>query len=211
MENTLDSLYWRYAVKAFDPGRALPATKIEQLGAAFNLTATSYGLQPIRLLIVSDKALQEELVAGAYGQRQVADASHLLVICIEKEIDAHYIETYFKRVKQVRGTPEEILEPFQKSLIESFTAKTEDEIRNWAINQAYLALGNLLTVCAVERIDSCPMEGFLPKVFEKRLGLAQKGLEPVLLLPVGYRSDADMFSGFKKVRRAESTTVLYHK
>ena len=211
MEKTLDSLYWRYAVKAFDPGRLLPEAKVGQLGAAFNLTATSYGLQPIRMLVVCDKGLQEELVEGAFGQRQVADASHLLVICIEKRIDPAYIESYFKRVQQVRGTPEEILKPFQKSLIESCTAKTEGEIRNWAINQAYLALGNLLTVCAVERIDSCPMEGFLPKVFEQRLGLSEKGLEPVLPLPVGYRSEADMFSGFKKVRREETTSVLYHK
>ncbi|MGB5507290.1 nitroreductase family protein, partial [Robiginitalea sp.] len=75
MEQTLDSLYWRYAVKKFDPDRAVPEAKIGQLGLAFNLTATSYGLQPIRLLIVQNKEVQESLVARSYGQRQVADAS----------------------------------------------------------------------------------------------------------------------------------------
>jgi nitroreductase len=140
----------------------------------------------------------------------VADASHLLVICIEKSIDRQYIESYFERVHKVRGTAEEILEPFRQGLIDSFTGKTEDEIRNWAINQAYLAMGNLLTVCAVERIDSCPMEGFVPEAFEALLGLAEKSLEPVLLLPVGYRSESDMFSSFKKVRKKESEAVLYY-
>jgi nitroreductase len=211
MENILDSLYWRYAVKAFNPNRILPQEKIAKLASAFNLTATSYGLQPIRLLIVQNKELQEDLVPGAYGQRQVADASHLLVICIEKSIDRKYIDAYFNRVHQIRGTAEEILKPFRKGLIDSFAKMTPDEIRTWAINQAYLALGNLLTVCAVEHVDSCPMEGFVPAVYEEMLALNKKGLEPVLLLPVGYRSETDMFSGFEKVRRAEADSVLYHK
>ncbi len=211
MERTLDSLYWRYAVKKFDPDRAVPEAKIGQLGLAFNLTATSYGLQPIRLLIVQNKEVQESLVARSYGQRQVADASHLLVICIEKKITASYIEAYFKRVQEIRGTEADILEPFKNALMDSFSKKTPEDIRNWAINQAYLALGNLLTVCAVERIDSCPMEGFVPAAFEEILELGSKGLEPVLLLPVGYRAASDMFSDFAKVRRTEAESILYHK
>ena len=211
MEHTLDSLYWRYAVKKFDPARMLPEAKINQLGVAFNLTATSYGLQPIRLLIVENKGIQESLVSSAYGQRQVADASHLLVICIEKKITPEYIEAYFKRVQKIRRTEAETLEPFKKGLVDLFTNKTVEDIRNWAVNQAYLALGNLLTVCAVERIDSCPMEGFVPDAFEDILELRRKDLEPVLLLPVGYRADDDIFSDFAKVRRSENESVLYHK
>ena len=95
--------------------------------------------------------------------------------------------------------------------MDSFSKKTPEDIRNWAINQAYLALGNLLTVCAVERIDSCPMEGFKPADFEEILELGPKALEPVLLLPVGYRAATDMFSDFAKVRRAEAESILYHK
>jgi len=211
MEQTLDSLYWRYAVKKFDPDRVLSEAKIKQLGGAFNLTATSYGLQPIRLLIVRNKEIQESLVSSAYGQRQVADASHLLVLCIEKKITPGYIEAYFKRVEKIRRTEAEVLEPFKKGLLDIFTKKSPEDIRNWAVNQAYLALGNLLTVCAVERIDSCPMEGFVPAAFEDILELGPKELEPVLLLPVGYRAEDDMFSDFAKVRRSETESVLYHK
>lgn len=211
MEQTLESLYWRYAVKKFDPNRVLPEAKIRQLGAAFNLTATSYGLQPIRLVIVQNKEVQKALIPSAYGQRQVADASHLLVICIEKKITTDYIDAYFKRVEDIRGTATDVLKPFQNQLVQSFSKKTPEDIRNWAVNQAYLALGNLLTVCAVERIDSCPMEGFVPEAFEEILELGPRDLEAVLLLPVGYRAASDMFSGFKKVRREETETVLYHR
>ena len=208
MKKALDSLYWRYAVKKFDPDRTLPEEKVKALKEAFNLTATSYGLQPIRLVVIRNPELQQELVAHSYGQRQVADASHVLVICIEEKIDRDYIEGYFNKVREVRGTSEEILEPYRKALIADFRKKTPDQIRTWATHQAYLALGNLLTVCAVEEIDSCPMEGFVPGAYDRVLGLEEKGLQSVLVLPVGYRSGQDPFSEFKKVRRDLRDSVL---
>jgi nitroreductase len=208
MKNALDSLYWRYAVKKFDPERILSEAKLEALKKAFNLTATSYGLQPIRLVVIRNRELQEQLVAHSYGQRQVVDASDLLVICIETKIDQDYIEGYFDKVQEVRGTEEEILEPYRKALVTDFRKKTPEEIRTWATHQAYLALGNLLTVCAVEQIDSCPMEGFVPEAYDRVLGLSQKGLLPVLVLPVGYRSAEDSFAEFKKVRRDLGDSVL---
>ena len=208
MKKTLDSLYWRYAVKKFDPERTLPEEKLRALTEAFNLTATSYGLQPIRLVVIQNREVQEQLVAHSYGQRQVADASHVLVICIEKTIDQDYIEGYFNKVRKVRGTAEEILDPYRKALITDFRKKSPAQVRTWATHQAYLALGNLLTVCAVEAIDSCPMEGFVPEAYDRVLGLGEKGLEAVLVLPVGYRSGSDPFSEFKKVRRDLRDSVL---
>ncbi|WP_445384887.1 NAD(P)H-dependent oxidoreductase [Robiginitalea sp. IMCC44478] len=208
MQNTLDSLYWRYAVKKFDSSKILEEEKLDKLKTAFNLTATSYGLQPLKLLVVRHRELQQELVRHSYGQRQVADASHLLILCIEQTIDQKYIESYFNKVQAVRGTPGEVLDPFKKSLIESFSSKTDSEIQTWATHQAYLALGNLLTVCAVEQIDSCPMEGFDPTAYNKVLNLEPRGLHAVLVLPVGYRAPDDMFASFKKVRRDLEKSVL---
>ncbi len=207
MKQGQDPLAWRYAVKKFDPNRELSEAQLNRLKEAFNLTATSYGLQPIRMLVVRHPELQENLVAHSYGQRQVADASHVLVFCIETKIDAPFIKAYFKRVGELRGTPERVLEPFRESLLERFNGMDASEIRAWATNQAYLALGNLLTVCAYERIDSCPMEGFVPGGYDQVLGLREKGLEAVLVLPVGFRAQDDMFAAFKKVRRPMDSSV----
>ena len=123
-------------------------------------------------------------------------------------MDSRYITSYFERVKQVRGTSEEILEPFKESLLNEFGRKQEAEVLAWAINQAYLAMGNLLTICAVERVDACPMEGFVPAEYDRILKLDEKGLQSVLVLPVGYRSGEDVFSSFKKVRRQMSDTII---
>ena len=206
----IESLQWRYATKKFNNTKLLPQYKIETLSKAFNLTATSYGLQPLRLIIIQNKELQKRLTEFSWNQQQVADASHILVICIERDLDEKYINSYFENVKKTRNTSDEILKPFREHLISSFSTKSVDEINTWASKQAYLALGNLLTVCALEEIDSCPMEGFIPEKYDEVLELENKGLKSVLVLPVGYRADDDMFSGFKKVRRSIEETVIHY-
>ncbi|MEL4309036.1 NAD(P)H-dependent oxidoreductase [Joostella sp. CR20] len=206
--NTINALKWRYAVKKFDASQKLTNDKLEILKQAFNLTATSYGLQPVKMVVVADKAVQNKLKEASWNQSQVADASHLLVLCIEKHIDDTYIKNYFSRVKQIRDTPADILQPFQDFLIEDFNKKTSEEIKVWAKNQAYLALGNLLTVCAIEQIDACPMEGFVAGDYDTILNLSAQNLQSVLVLPVGYRDQTDMFSTLKKVRKELTDSVI---
>ena len=206
--NILNSLQWRYATKKFDAKRILPEEKIHILTEAFNLTATSYGLQPLRLIVIQNKELQESLVPHSMGQRQVADASHLLVICIENTIGTAFIHNYFENVKSTRATEDSVLNPFRTQLIKSFDTKSKEEISLWASKQAYLTLGNLLTVCAAEEIDACPMEGFFPNKYDDALDLKSKDLRSVLALPVGYRASDDPFAEFKKVRRPIKDTII---
>ena len=199
--NIIDSLNWRYATKKFDINKIVSEEKLSLLKKAFSLTPTSYGLQPVKLVVVRDKKIQNELVPHSYNQGQVEQASHLLIICIENIIDEAYIRAYFENEKKIRGTSDEVVNSFRSYLINSFSSKNENEIREWATKQAYITLGNLLTVCALEQIDSCPMEGFVPEKYNELLNLKSKGLSAVLVLPIGYRANDDVFSSFKKVRK----------
>ncbi len=208
MMESISALKWRYATKKFDAEKTVAEDKIQILKKAFNLTATSYGLQPLKLVVVKDKPLQQELMAASYNQKQVGTASHVLVICIEKTVGKTFIENYFKTVKDVRQTPDEILHPFRESLVGNFEQKPVDEVKTWATHQAYLVLGTLLTVCAVEEIDSCPMEGFQAEEYGKILDLEKYNLEAVLSLPVGYRAADDFFAELKKVRRPLDETII---
>ena len=205
--NIIDKLQWRYATKKFDNNLYINKEKLNTLKEAFNLTATSYGLQPIKLIIVNDKALQSSLVEHSMNQQQVMQASHVLVFCIETNIDKDYIETYFKRVKTIRNTPDNVLKPFKNFLLDDFNNMSQKTIETWAINQAYLAMGNLLTVCAIEDIDACPMEGFNPEKYNELLQLEKRGLNSVLVMPIGYRAKDDMFAEFKKVRKNVNESV----
>jgi len=204
----IKALEWRYAVKKFDATKQLNEQKVTMLKNAFNLTATSYGLQPVKLLVICDKSVQKKLKAAAFNQAQVEDASHVLIFCVEKEIDAEYIRNYFNRVKEIRKTPEDILEPFQNFLIDDFEKKSKEDIYNWATNQAYLAMGNMLTVCALGEIDACPMEGFSTTEYDAILDLKSKNLQSVLIMPVGYRAEDDFMAELKKVRKPLEDSVI---
>lgn len=206
--NSIESLKWRYAVKKFDENKSVSTSQIETLKEAFNLTATSYGLQPLKLLVVKNKAVQKELVLHSWNQPQVLQASHVLVICIPREYSTKEVENYFKLVKEIRETPDAVINPFKTFLTAEIGKKTQEELLIWNKNQAYLALGNLLTVCALEKIDSCPMEGFVPEKYDEVLKLEAKNLTSILVLPIGFRANDDYMKDLKKVRKNIEDVVI---
>jgi nitroreductase/dihydropteridine reductase len=204
----IESLQWRYATKKFDTRRLLSDEKLDILKKAFNLTATSFGLQTIKMVIVQNASVRKQLVAHSFGQAQVMNASHLLVLCVHDNISDQDVDTHFDNVILIRNTPETILAPYRADLKAMMGDMTREQRQEWSVKQVYIALGNLMTVCAVEQIDSCPMEGFDAKQYDTILNLKSKGLKSVLLLPVGYRREDDMFAELKKVRRPLQETIF---
>jgi nitroreductase len=206
--NTIESLEWRYATKKFDPSKKLSKQQVETLKKAFNLTPTSFGLQPMKMIVISDKQLQEQFVKHSYFQRQVADASHLLVLCIDTDTTTKDINAYFDLEKEIRNVDEKVVADFRKQLIGMYEGQTLEEKQLSAIYQTYIALGNLMTVCAIEKIDACPLEGFVPKKIDELLNLKSLNLKSVLLLPVGFRAEDDIMNGLKKVRKPMNETII---
>ena len=160
------------------------------------------------MLVVESKDVRNDLVKYSFNQKQVTEASHLLVICIQKDIIDNDVIDYYSNIKDIRNTSETILKPYREDLINMMKNMTVKERQLWSTNQAYIALGNLMTVCAIENIDSCPMEGFISSMYDKLLHLEDMGLKSVLLLPIGYRAEDDMFSNFKKVRKPLEDAVI---
>jgi nitroreductase len=206
--NTIDSLKWRYAVKKFDKEKQLSKTQINTLKEAFNLTATSYGLQPLKLLVIQNKEIQKELVTHSWNQPQILEASHVLVICTTDNYTTEEVKNYFNLVQKIRNTPDSIINPFKEFLTSEIKKKTQEDLLLWNKNQAYLALGNLLTVCAIEKIDACPMEGFIPEEYDTVLNLKAQNLKSVLVLPVGYRADNCHMKDLAKVRKEIQDVVI---
>ena len=207
-KNIIESLTWRYACKKFDANRKLNKDQIDVLSMAFNLTATSFGLQPLKMLIVKNDALKEALLPHAYFQPQITTCSHLLILCIDTAFDENSIDAYFDLEKDIRGTSEEIVGKFRNQLKTIYKKKDRQQIDTSAIYQAYISIGTLMTVCAEQQIDSCPMEGFNPVKFDEILELGKKNLRSVLLLPVGYRAEDDIMSAMKKVRKPLDQVII---
>ncbi len=209
MNHTIRALEWRYAVKAFDPGHKLTEHQIDGIKKVLNLTASSYGLQPFKFIFVDDEDKREQLLAFSFKQRQVIDASHLLIMAIETNVDDSFVEDYLKNISEVRKVELGNLDQFGAMMKGSISNLDQEAKESWAKNQAYIALGNLLTYCAVEGIDTCPMEGFIGNAYDDVLGLNEMGLKSVLVVPLGIRSSDDHHQNLTKVRR-DTGDIIKH-
>jgi len=195
----IEALNWRYAVKKFDKNRKVPAETAEKLIEAVRLTPTSFGMQPFRLIVVEDRELLESLDEHCWGQVQPGTCSHLFVLATLNTIDAAYIDKMVDHVIAERDLGEK--GEGLRGVIQGFLARmTEEETATWAAKQAYIGLGELMTAAAVEGVDTCPMEGFVPAKVDGALGLPDKDLKSVLLCPIGYRAEDDHYQHFKKLR-----------
>jgi nitroreductase len=204
----IKSLQWRYATKKFDTTKKLSEKQLNTLLEAVRLSPTSYGLQPWRVVVVSDPKVRSELRKAGYNQPQISESSHLLVFAVQKSIDSQYIDKYMKVVSETRGVSAESLKGFSDMLLGWSKGKSDTEKVEWAARQAYIALGVLLVTAAEEEIDAAPMEGFDQKEFDKILGLGKFGLESKVICGLGFRSSEDIYAKSPKVRFSKSDLFI---
>lgn len=200
-EELLGQLHWRYATKQFDTARKISPETWTALEESLVLTPSSFGLQPWKFLVVTDAAIRERLVPASWGQRQVADASHLVVFAVQSNFGESNIDAYLNRVVDVRGGSRDALVGYRDMMVGSLIRNRDDHARrNWATNQTYIALGNFLTSTALLGIDACPLEGIEPAKYDEILGLKTQGLTTVVAAAAGYRAAGDKYAAAKKVR-----------
>ncbi len=197
--NIIEALNWRYAVRQFSSAR-LDEKRVQQLLTATRLSATSYGLQPYRIISVNDPGVRKKLLDYSMGQDKVVNCSHLLVIAAQTEIDDQMIDEYMQAVADTRDMPVKNLQGITHHIKEVFAGKSQTEKQQWAHQQAYIALGTLLTSAAMMEIDTCPMGGFDADGFNRVLELDQLGLEAVVICALGERHPDDASAQLPKVR-----------
>ncbi|MEM6298550.1 MAG: NAD(P)H-dependent oxidoreductase [Bacteroidota bacterium] len=203
MSNYLESLRWRYATKKYDPTKKISTEDFQTIKESIQLAASSYGLQPYRVLIIENEATREKLKPASWGQTQITDASHLFVFCTINDPIPQIVDDYAARKIEVHDLEADAMDQyagFVKGKLGEFSGAT---IAGWTRAQAYIALGNLLSACAELRVDATPMEGFEPDKYDDILGLKEKGLTAVVVAAVGYRHAEDKAQHAKKVRKTE--------
>lgn len=205
--NLKESLLWRYATKQFDPAKKLTEEQLSTLTEALRLTASSFGLQPWKFIVVSDPALRAQLRQHSWDQPQVTDCSHLIVLCAKDAMTPEDVEAYTASIAETRNAPIEKLEAYKAMMLQTIGNRTPERLRIWAEKQVYIALGTLLTACAVEGIDACPMEGIDPAQYDELLGLGESGYHTVVACPVGFRAATDAHANYAKVRWPASNVI----
>jgi nitroreductase len=199
-ESILEKLNWRYATKSYDSTKKVSDEDWTILEKSLMLAPSSFGLQPYKFIVVTDQATKEKLKPAAWGQSQITDASHLVVVAYKKVLTDADVEHFVERISEVRGAPREALLDYE-NIMKGSAKKAVDGgyIETWNSRQAYIALGFLLETAALLSIDATPMEGFDPAQFNEILGLTD--YSAVVLAAVGYRDEEkDWLATLPKVR-----------
>jgi nitroreductase len=206
-DQLLDALRWRYATKKFDPARKIDPSLWAALEDSLVLSPSSYGLQPWKFFVVNDPTVRTQLLPATWGQKQVVDASHLVVFAVKADVGPADAEKLIARTSEVRGLPPESLAMYKGMMVGSLTKATPEAVRVWMTNQVFIALGQFLAACAMVGVDACPMEGFEPAKYDEILGLTARGYHASVVATVGYRAADCPYAKLKKVRYEKSELI----
>ncbi|MCF8326449.1 MAG: NAD(P)H-dependent oxidoreductase [Leadbetterella sp.] len=198
----INDLNWRYAAKKMN-GKSISDEQLNMVLTAINLSASSYGLQPYKVMVVSKPETKLKLQEAAFGQLQVGSSSHVLILTVPLKMTEEYIQNYISLIAEERAIPTGFLDEFKKTLETTIVALPTDVQQIWATKQAYISLGTALIAAANQKIDACPMEGFDAAKFDEILNLTEKGFKSVVMLVLGFRDEKDTYANFKKVRKAK--------
>lgn len=203
----IDHLNWRYATKKMDPAKAVPQEKVDAIVEAIRMAPTSSGTQPFELILVTNPEVLTEIQAAAGDQTPITDGSHLLVFAAWDNYTDDRIDAVTQLNKDARGEIP-LIDQYYGNLKANYVPRDAEVNYAHAARQAYIALGVALVAAAEQEVDSTPMEGFDPASVDKILGLKERGLRSVVLLPLGYRDPTgDWLLAMKKVRKTRETMV----
>ncbi len=203
MNEVLQHRTWRYATKKFDSNKKVSEEDLELLLEATRLSASSYGLQPYHVYVISDQGTKEKLRPVSWDQSQITDASHIIVFANASDFDENLVDEYLKNVSETRNIPKEGLKGYSDFMKSKLLGLTKEAKSTWTSKQAYIAFSNLMQAAAELKIDTCPMEGFEADQYNRILGLTQKNLNAAVVLAIGYRSEEDQTQHLAKVRKSK--------
>lgn len=209
-EILFSQMNWRYACKKFDSTKTIREADWNILAETLRLSASSYGLQPWKFVVVQNPELRKQLLPLSWGQTPVTDASHFVVLTYKEKMDESHITKFIEQTAKVRGIEAAGLEGYKKMMMgDLVNGPRSAVIDTWAQRQCYIAMGSFLTTASLMEIDTLPMEGLDPAGYDKVLGLEGSGYKTVAAIACGYRSPEDAYASAKKVRFDIKDVVIY--
>lgn len=207
MHPIIEDLSWRYATDKFDPDKKISEDDLNVLLEVLRLAPSSYGLQPLKVLLIENESIRTKLREKSWNQPQITDSSHLIVLCSHIDIYDVDIDDMIKNTAITRDLEVASLDRYSDFLKRTIGKIKLEEKKEWNMKQAYIALGHLLHACAQLRIDSTPMEGFDADAYDEILDLKNRNLHAAVVCAIGYRSNDDKSQFLTKVRKTKEEII----
>ena len=203
-------LNWRYACKKFDPTKKIRDADWNILAESLRLSASSYGLQPWKFIVVQNPEIRKQLFELSWKQSPVLDASHFIVLTYKEKVDEAHIDKHLAQAAKIQGADPAAFVGYKNVMMGDLVSGARAKVINWwAQRQTYIAMGTFLTTAALMEIDTLPMEGLNADGYDQVLGLEGTGYKTVAAIASGYRSAEDKHQNNKKVRFETKDVIEY--
>lgn len=203
----LEDLQWRYATKKMN-GAQVPQEKLDYILEAARLAPSSSGIQPYKIIVISDKLLLEKIRGIASNQSQITDASHILVFAAWDSYNDERVTNVFNFMMDERSLPHSTMDNYKNYTMEHYKNLGSEWQAHHAAKQSYISFAMAIAAAAEQRVDATPMEGFTPELLDKLLQLNGTGYKSSLILTLGFRQeDQDWLVHMKKVRTPKEDFV----
>ena len=218
-EQILEILNFRHACKEFDSSKKISDSDFEIILKGGQLSPSSMGIEPWKFLVIQNESLREELATVSWGgKKQIPSCSHLVILLsrMPKELkhDSSYIHHLLTEVKQM---PQEAVENFKgvvKMIEDTRFQNNEKALLNYSCLQTYIAAANMMTVSAMQQIDSCAMGGYDQKAVEEILikhNLLNKDeFYLTLMIAFGYRINEPTPKTRDNFKISKAYELYYH-
>lgn len=197
-DEILAAFQFRHACKQFDPDKKISDADFQFILEAGRLSPSSFGFEPWRFVIIQNPDLRAKLKEVTWGaQGHLPTASHYVAILCRKNdmrFDSAYVDHFMRDVQKLS-------EDVVKMKRDRYQKFQEQDLRllesprslfDWACKQAYIALGNMMTVAAMIGVDSCAIEGYDQEKTEAVLAnagvLDKEKFGLAVMVAFGYRS-----------------------
>uniref|UniRef100_UPI0039A4D365 NAD(P)H-dependent oxidoreductase n=1 Tax=Ornithobacterium rhinotracheale TaxID=28251 RepID=UPI0039A4D365 len=199
--NFLQAMQERYTTKVYDAHKKIDAKDIAELKEILRLSPSSINSQPWKFLFIEDAELKGKLAEKSYfNEEKIKNASCLVVFM----------------VKSVAQFEKEFQDYLSEGAIDyyqgKFSAAPEITKERWMERQVYIALGILLSACAVKGIDTTTMEGIQPSEYDEVLQI--DGYKTIVAVALGGRDEENDYNQLHlspKQRRNEDLVIKHYK
>ncbi|SDT68325.1 Nitroreductase [Mucilaginibacter mallensis] len=196
----IENLEWRYATKKMN-GAKVPQEKLDYILEAARLAPSSSGLQPYKIIVISDRVLLEKIKVIANNQSQITDCSHLLVFAAWDQYTRERVSKVFNYIMHERSLPPTAMSDYKESILNLYATEGKEWEAHHAAKQSYISFAMAIAAAAEQKVDATPMEGFDSTAMDELLQLKGCGYKSTVILPLGYRDeDEDWLLNMKKVR-----------
>lgn len=151
--DTFDAIKKRRSIKSFDINHKITKDEITKILESAILSPTSYNIQNWRFVTVTNQELKDKLSELSHGQKQVSEASLVIILCADLNSWNKDPQRYWKNI------PEESRNVLVDSLKNSYREKPQQQ-RDEAMRSCGMAAQTIMLAAKSMEYDTCPMKGF---------------------------------------------------